>query len=120
MELFVLGFAIGFMFFFINKLFRFKRNSLGDDTYERTLKEWQANFEELESKQTDLTLQLEQMRSNLAKNSFNGLPEIKDKLDTLIEEYKLDKIYNKENFQQLTNNMGSFRERLYNNEGKSY
>jgi acyl carrier protein phosphodiesterase len=93
----------------------------GKDTLERSLKELEANFKQLDQKYLDLYMEVEQMRSNLAKNSFNGLPKVKDRLDALLEEYKLDKRYNKENFQQLTNSIGSLRERLYNNsEGKSY
>jgi len=93
----------------------------GGDTLERSLKELEASFKQLDQKYLDLHMEVEQMRSNLAKNSFNGLPKVKDRLDTLLEEYKLDKRYNKENFQQLTNSIGSLRERLYNNnEGKSY
>ncbi len=64
--------------------------------YERTLKEWKANFEELESKQVDLTLQLEQIRDILKNSSFNGLLKAKDRLDTLVEEFKLEKQFNKE------------------------
>ena len=93
----------------------------GGDTLERSLKELEASFKQLDQKYLDLHMEVEQMRSNLAKNSFNGLPKVKDRLDALLEEYKLDKRYNKENFQQLTNSIGSLRERLYNNnEGKSY
>jgi hypothetical protein len=112
MELFVLGFAIGFMFFFINKLFRFKRNSLGDDTYERTLKEWQANFEELESKQTDLTLQLEQMRNILASHSYNDLLKAKSRLDMLVEEFRLEKQTSRENTQRMFNDLYSLKENM--------
>jgi predicted RNase H-like nuclease (RuvC/YqgF family) len=93
----------------------------GGDTLERSLKELEASFKHLDQKYIDLHMEVEQMQSNLAKNSFNGLPKVKDRLDALLEEYKLDKRYNKENFQQLTNSIGSLRERLYNNnEGKSY
>jgi biopolymer transport protein ExbB/TolQ len=92
----------------------------GGDTLERSLKELEASFKQLDQKYLDLHMEVEQMRSNLAKNSFNGLPKVKDRLDALLEEYKLDKRYNKENFQQLTNSIGSLRERLYNNEGKNY
>jgi hypothetical protein len=112
MELFVLGFGIGIMFFFINKLFRFKRNSLGDDTYERTLKEWQANFEELESKQTDLTLQLEQMRNILASHSYNDLLKAKSRLDMLVEEFKLEKQASREISNRVFNDLYSLKENM--------
>jgi acyl carrier protein phosphodiesterase len=85
----------------------------GKDTLERSLKELEANFKQLDQKYLDLYMEVEQMRSNLAKNSFNGLPKVKDRLDALIEEYKLDKRYNKENFQQLSNSIGSLKERLF-------
>jgi len=90
------------------------------DSLERSLKELEIGFKHLDQKYIDLHMEVEQMRSNLAKNSFNGLPKVKDRLDALLEEYKLDKRYNKENFQQLANSIGSIRERLYNSEGKSY
>ena len=112
MELFVLGFAIGFMFFFINKLFRFKGNSLGEDKYERTLKEWQANFEELESKQKDLTLQLEQMRNILASHSYNDLLKAKSRLDLLVEEFRLEKQTSRENTQRMFNDLYSLKENM--------
>jgi len=112
MELFVLGFGIGLIFFFINKLFRFKRNSFREDMYERTLKEWQANFEELESKQTDLTLQLEQMRNILASHSYNDLLKAKSRLDMLVEEFKLEKQASRENTQRMFNDLYSLKENM--------
>ena len=112
MELFVLGFAIGFMFFFTNKLFRFKGNSLGEDKYERTLKEWQANFEELESKQKDLNLQLEQMRNILKSHSYNDLLKAKSRLDLLVEEFRLEKQASRENTQRMFNDLYSLKENM--------
>ena len=99
MELFVfvLGILIGGLIHFgTTKLFRFKKSTSKDDVYERTLKEWQANFEELESKQTDLNLQLEQIRDILKNSSFNDLLKAKDRLDMLVEEFKLEKQSNRE------------------------
>jgi hypothetical protein len=112
MELFVLGFGIGVIFFFTNKLFRFKGNSLGEDMYERTLKEWQANFEELESKQKDLTLQLEQMRNILKSHSYNDLLKAKSRLDMLVEEFKLEKQASRENTQRMFNDLYSLKENM--------
>ena len=123
MELFALGIVIGGLVnlgIFVFELWKSRKSDFKDDNYERTLIEYHALIKDLDSKYLDLYSQLDQMRSNLAKNSFNGLPKVKDRLDALIEEYKLDKRYNKENFQQLTNSIGSIRERLYNSEGKSY
>ena len=99
MELFafVLGILIGGLIHLgTTKLFRFKKSTSKDDVYERTLKEWQANFEELESKQTDLNLQLEQIRDILKNSSFNDLLKAKDRLDMLVEEFKLEKQSNRE------------------------
>ena len=99
MELFafVLGILIGGLIHLsTTKLFRFKKSTSKDDVYERTLKEWQANFEELESKQTDLNLQLEQIRDILKNSSFNDLLKAKDRLDTLVEEFKFEKQSNRE------------------------
>jgi hypothetical protein len=112
MELFVLGFGIGIIFFFTNKLFRFKGNSLGEDMYERTLKEWQANFEELESKQTDLTLQLEQMRNILKSHSYNDLLKAKSRLDMLVEEFKLEKQASREISNRMFNDLYSLKENM--------
>jgi len=112
MELFVLGFGIGVIFFFTNKLFRFKRNSPREDRYERTLKEWQANFEELESKQTDLTLQLEQMRNILASHSYNDLLKAKSRLDLLVEEFRLEKQTSRENTQRMFSDLYSLKENM--------
>ena len=123
MALFVLLFMLGVSFGMLTVLGIAKaaKKSFGEkDSLERSLKELEIDFKYLDQKYIDLHMEVEQMRSNLAKNSFNGLPKVKDKLDELLEEYKLDKRYNKENFQQLTNSIGSLRERLYNNEGKSY
>jgi len=97
MELFALGMLIGGLIILgISKLFRFRKSTSKNDMYERTLKEWQANFKELESKQTDLNLQLEQIRDILKNSSFNDLLKAKDRLDTLVEEFKLEKQSNRE------------------------
>ena len=123
MAIFVLLFTLGILLgvgvtLGINRLA--EKNFEEKDSLERSLKELEVGFRQLDQKYLDLYVEIEQMRSNLAKNSFNGLPKVKDRLDALIEEYKLDKRYNKENFQQLSNSIGSIRERLYNSEGKSY
>ena len=123
MELFALGVVIGGLVnlgICVFELWRSRKSPFKDDGHERTLIEYHALIKDLDSKYLDLYSQLDQMRGNLAKNSFNGLPKVKDRLDALIEEYKLDKRYNKENFQQLSNSIGSIRERLYSSEGKSY
>jgi hypothetical protein len=123
MALFVLLFMLGVSFGMLTVLGIAKaaKKSFGEkDSLERSLKELEIGFKHLDQKYIDLYMEVEQMRANLAKNSFNGLPKVKDRLDALLGEYKLDKRYNKENFQQLTNSIGSLRERLYNNEGKSY
>ena len=57
MELLALGILVGALITMgVNKLFNFRKSTSKDDVYERTLKEWQASFEDLESKQTDLNL----------------------------------------------------------------
>ena len=113
MELFVLGILIGSLVVFgTNKLFRFKGNNLGNDAYERTLKEWQANFEELESKQKDLNLQLEQMRDILKSHSYNDLLKAKSRLDMLVEEFRLEKQASRENAQRLFSDLYSLKENM--------
>jgi hypothetical protein len=113
MELFALGILIGALIDLgIHKLFSFRKSTFKDDVYERTLKEWQANFEELESKQKDLTLQLEQMRNILASHSYNDLLKAKDRLDTLVEEFKLEKQTSRENTQRMFNDLYSLKENM--------
>ena len=115
MELFVfvLGILIGGLIHFgTTKLFRFKKSTSKDDVYERTLKEWQANFEDLESKQTDLNLQLEQIRDILKNSSFNDLLKAKDRLDTLVEEFKLEKQSNKETSNRMFNDLYLLKENM--------
>ena len=113
MELFVLGVLVGSLVIFgTSKLFRFKGNSLGEDMYERTLKEWQANFEELESKQKDLNLQLEQMRNILKSHSYNDLLKAKSRLDMLVEEFKLEKQASRENTQRMFNDLYLLKENM--------
>lgn len=113
MELFALGVLIGGLVVLgTSKLFRFKKSISKEDTYERTLKEWQANFEELESKQVDLALQLEQIRDILKNSSFNDLLKAKDRLDTLVEEFKLEKQSNKETSNRMFSDLYLLKENM--------
>lgn len=113
MELFALGVLIGGLVILgTSKLFRFKKSISKEDTYERTLKEWQANFEELESKQVDLALQLEQIRDILKNSSFNDLLKAKDRLDTLVEEFKLEKQSNKETSNRMFSDLYLLKENM--------
>lgn len=113
MELFALGVLIGGLVILgTSKLFRFKKSISKEDTYERTLKEWQANFEELESKQKDLALQLEQIRDILKNSSFNDLLKAKDRLDTLVEEFKLEKQSNKETSNRMFSDLYLLKENM--------
>ena len=110
---FVLGILIGGLIHLgTTKLFRLKGNSLGEDRYERILQEWKANFEELESKQTDLNLQLEQIRNILASHSYNDLLKAKDKLDMLVEEFKLEKQSNKETSNRMFSDLYLLKENM--------
>ena len=115
MELFVfvLGILIGALIHLgTTKLFRFKKSTSKDDVCERTLKELQANFEELESKQTDLNLQLEQIRDILKNSSFNDLLKAKDRLDTLVEEFKFEKQSNKETSNRMFSDLYLLKENM--------
>jgi len=113
MELFVFGVLIGGLVILgTSKLFSFKGNSLRNDMYEQTLKELQANFKNLESKQTDLGLQLEQMRDILKSHSYNDLLKAKSRLDTLVEEFRLEKQASRENAQRLFSNLYSLKENM--------
>ena len=115
MELFVLGVVIGCLVTLgicVYELWKFKKSIFKDDEYERTLKEWQANFEELESKQKDLNLQLEQMRNILASHSYNDLLKAKSRLDMLVEEFRLEKQASRENTQRMFNDLYSLKENM--------
>ena len=113
MELFALGVLIGGLVILgTSKLFRFKKSISKEDMYERILKEWQANFEELESKQVDLALQLEQIRDILKNSSFNDLLKAKDRLDTLVEEFKLEKQSNKETSNRMFSDLYLLKENM--------
>jgi len=96
----------------IYELFNFRKTTFKDDVYERTLKELQASFEELESKQTDLNLQLEQIRNILASHSYNDLLKAKDKLDMLVEEFKLEKQSNKETSNRMFSDLYLLKENM--------
>lgn len=97
MELFALGILIGGLVILgASKLFRFKKSVSKEDTYLKTLKEFQSGFNDLELKYEDLTLQMEQMRDILKSHSYNDLLKAKDKLDTLVEEFRLEKRSNRE------------------------
>ena len=113
MELFVFGVLIGGLVILgTSKLFSFKGNSLRNDMYEQTLKELQANFKNLESKQTDLGLQLEQMRDILKSHSYNDLLKAKSRLDMLVEEFRLEKQASRENTQRLFSDLYSLKENM--------
>ena len=113
MELLALGILVGALITMgVNKLFNFRKSTSKDDVYERTLKEWQASFEDLESKQTDLNLQLEQIRDILKNSSFNDLLKAKDRLDTLVEEFKLEKQSNREISNRMFSDLYSLKENM--------
>ena len=113
MELFALGILIGGLITLgTSRLFRFKESSFNEDAYERTLKEWKANFKDLESKQVDLTLQLEQMRNILKSHSYNDLLKAKSRLDMLVEEFKLEKQASRENTQRMFNDLYLLKENM--------
>lgn len=96
----------------IYELFGFRKNNFEDDVYEQTLKELQASFEDLESKQTDLNLQLEQMRDILKNSLFNDLLKAKDRLDTLVEEFKLEKQSSRETSKRLFSDLYLLKENM--------
>ena len=113
MGLLALGAFIGSLITLgIYELFNSRKTTFKDDVYERTLKELQASFEELESKQTDLNLQLEQIRNILASHSYNDLLKAKDKLDMLVEEFKLEKQSNKETSNRMFSDLYLLKENM--------
>ena len=113
MELLALGILVGALITLgVNKLFRFRKSTSKDDVCNRALKEWQASFEDLESKQIDLNLQLEQIRDILKNSSFNDLLKAKDRLDTLVEEFKLEKQSNREVSNRMFSDLYSLKENM--------
>jgi hypothetical protein len=67
---------------------------------------------DLEAQQVDLTLQLEQIRDILKNSSFNDLLKAKDRLDTLVEEFKLEKQSNKETSNRMFSDLYLLKENM--------
>ena len=94
------------------RLFNLKKENFKEDTYLKTLKEFQSGFNDLELKYEDLTLQMEQMRDILKSHSYNELLKAKNRLDMLVEEFKFEKQANKENSKRLFNDLYLLKENM--------
>jgi hypothetical protein len=88
MELFVLLFMLGFSFGILAVLGiakAAKKSFGGGDTLERSLKELEASFKQLDQKYLDLYVEVEQMRTILKNNGFEKDVDIPSILRTLSE-----------------------------------
>jgi hypothetical protein len=111
MELFVLLFMLGFSFGIlavlgINKLT--EKSFGGKDTLERSLKELEIAFKQLDQKYLDLYMEVEQMRNILKNNGFekdvdipSTLRTLNEKVETVRLNYEFDKKSNNETISGL-------------------
>lgn len=88
MELFALGVIIGGLVTLgicVFELWKSRKSALKDDSYERTLKELEVGFKQLDQKYLDLYVEVEQMRTILKNNGFEKDVDIPSILRTLSE-----------------------------------
>ena len=111
MELFVLLFMLGFSFGMLAVLGiakAAKKSFGGGDTLERSLKELEASFKQLDQKYLDLYVEVEQMRTILKNNGFekdvdipSTLRTLSEKIETVRLNYEFDKKSNNETISGL-------------------
>jgi hypothetical protein len=111
MAIFVLLFTLGILLGIgvtlgINKLT--EKSFGGKDTLERSLKELEANFKQLDQKYLDLYVEVEQMRTILKNNGFekdvdipSTLRTLSEKIETVRLNYEFDKKSNNETISGL-------------------
>jgi hypothetical protein len=88
MELFALGVIIGGLVTLgicVFELWKSRKSAFKDDSYERTLKELEISFRQLDQKYLDLYVEVEQMRTILKNNGFEKDLDIPSILRTLSE-----------------------------------
>jgi hypothetical protein len=115
MTTFVLLFMLGILFGAgitrgIDKLA--EKSFGGEDTLERSLKELEVAFKQLDQKYLDLYVEVEQMRTILKNNGFEkdvDIPSIlrtlNEKIETLKLNYEFDKKYSIEAIETLSQDM---------------
>jgi hypothetical protein len=115
MALFVLLFMLGILFGAgmtrgIDKLA--EKSFGGKDTLERSLKELEVAFKQLDQKYLDLYVEVEQMRTILKNNGFEkdvDIPSIlrtlNEKIETIRLNYEFDKKYSTEAIETLSQDM---------------
>jgi hypothetical protein len=106
MELFALGVVIGGLVTLgicVFELWKSRKSAFKDDNYERTLKELEVGFKQLDQKYLDLYVEVEQMRTILKNNGFEkdvDIPSIlrtlNEKVETVRLNYEFDKKSNNE------------------------
>jgi hypothetical protein len=115
MELFALLFMLGILFGVgitrgIDKL---AEKSFGrKDSLERSLKELEVAFKQLDQKYLDLYVEVEQMRTILKNNGFekdvdipSTLRTLNEKIETVRLNYEFDKKYSTESIEALSQDM---------------
>ena len=115
MELFVLLFMLGFSFGMLAVLGIAKvakKSFGGGDTLERSLKELEVAFKQLDQKYLDLYVEVEQMRTILKNNGFekdvdipSTLRTLNEKIETVRLNYEFDKKYSTEAIETLSQDM---------------
>ena len=111
MELFALGIVIGGLVTLgicVFELWKSRKSALKDDSYERTLKELEISFKQLDQKYLDLYMEVEQMRNILKNNGFekdvdipSTLRTLNEKVETVRLNYEFDKKSNNETIRGL-------------------
>jgi hypothetical protein len=112
MELFALGVVIGGIVTLgicVLELWRSRKSNFKDDEYERTLKELEVGFKQLDQKYLDLYVEVEQMRTILKNNGFEKdvdipttLRTLNEKIETVRLNYEFDKKYSTEAIETLS------------------
>jgi hypothetical protein len=111
MELFALGVVIGGLVTLgicVFELWKSRKSAFKDDSYERTLKELEVGFKQLDQKYLDLYVEVEQMRTILKNNGFekdvdipSTLRTLNEKVETIRLNYEFDKKSNNETISGL-------------------
>ena len=103
MELFALGVVIGGIVTLgicVFELWRSRKIVFKDDEYERTLKELEVGFKQLDQKYLDLYVEIDQMRNILKINGFEKDVDISSTLRTLSE--KIETVRLNQDFDRKT------------------
>jgi aryl-alcohol dehydrogenase-like predicted oxidoreductase len=115
MELFVLFFMLGVSFGMLAVLGIVKvakKSFSKGDTLERSLKEVEVSFKQLDQKYIDLYMEVDQMRNILKINGFekdvdipSTLRTLNEKIETVRLNYEFDKKYSTEAIETLSQDM---------------